>query len=49
MGVPQTGHRRGRRYGFFFPLANYVSSEPAFYLLRAAGPMSVLRGVALPA
>lgn len=29
-------------YGFFFPLANYVSSEPRFYLTRAAGPLAAL-------
>jgi hypothetical protein len=33
-------------YGFFFPLANYVSSEPAFYLLRVAGPAAALLLVA---
>ena len=33
-------------YGFYFPIANYVSSEPAFYLLRAAGPLVALAFVA---
>jgi hypothetical protein len=33
-------------YGFFFPMANYVSSEPLFYLLRAAGPLAALALVA---
>lgn len=29
-------------HGFYFPLANYVSSEPAFHLLRVAGPLAAL-------
>lgn len=36
----------GDWYGFFFPLANYVSSEPWFYLLRVAGPLLALGLVA---
>jgi hypothetical protein len=28
----------GDRFGFYFPLASFVSSEPRFYLLRVAGP-----------
>jgi hypothetical protein len=33
-------------YSAFFPMANYVSSEPLFYLLRASGPLA---GVAIAA
>lgn len=33
-------------YGFYFPLANFVTSEPLFYLLRAAGPLAALALVA---
>lgn len=36
-------------YGFYFPLANYVSSEPGFYLLRVAGPLAALALVAAAA
>ena len=29
-------------YSFYFPMANYVSSAPAFYALRALGPAAAL-------
>lgn len=36
-------------HGFYFPLANYVSSEPAFQILRVAGPLAAMLFIATSA
>ena len=32
----------GDWHAFYFPMANYVSSAPGFYVLRVAGPLAAL-------